>query len=104
MPLEYEILSRFDAKEVWTRIAPFPQRLKDNQPHHWRFHVEGQPKIFLVDHFLVEGKSSPANNYSQDDIQSTTGMTAWIRTFGDVIISQHNDVITAKVILKMPPA
>lgn len=97
-----EVVNDFTQNDVWTRIAPHPQRLKDNEPQHWRFHVEGHPVIFLIDEYRVIGISSPRNNYSQDDITNPTGMTAWIRNFCDVTITTEERKVIATVTLKEP--
>ncbi len=103
MSLEYKVVNSFKSERAWSRISPHPERLKKGLPQCWRFHVEGNKEIFLIDSYFVEGQATEKNNYNQYDLQSSTGMTAWLRFFGDVnLVTTNEGKVAVKITLKEP--
>ena len=87
MPTEY--------RGVWIRIAGNSKRIKDNTPPpHWRYEIEGQPGQHLLMGWILHGEATDHNN-SQDTRPTAKGheFLAWVRYYGDVVISDDRSAI-----------
>ncbi len=81
---------------IWVRVAGHVQRIRANQPAHWRayLHREGEEVPILA--WSLSGYASTTNIVHGTDplAQNALGLTAWIDFFGHISIEEGRLHIT----------